>query len=103
MTAPRPADRHQSHLAPVLSQLHRASGMPLRILASRLGIPSAHAAALLSGECFPGWSLAERFARACGADPLVLRKVWEDARLRAERQHRLPADFLDGDPAWDMD
>ncbi|WUH94369.1 helix-turn-helix domain-containing protein [Streptomyces sp. NBC_00433] len=86
----------RSHLAPVLSQLKRASGMPLRALAARLGIAAADAAAILSGERFPDWGLTERFALACGADPLVLRKVWEDARLRADPHHRL--DLPDADP-----
>ncbi|SHM43261.1 helix-turn-helix domain-containing protein [Actinacidiphila paucisporea] len=85
----------RSHLAPVLRQLHRARGMPLRALAARLGIPAADTAAILSGERFPGWSLTERFAQACGADPLVLRKVWEDARLRSDPHHRL--DLADTD------
>ncbi|MFG1807189.1 helix-turn-helix domain-containing protein [Streptomyces sp. NPDC049040] len=89
MTGQGPAGGRRSHLAPVLCQLHRASGMPLRALAVRLGIPTADAAAILAGECFPGWHLTERFAQACGADPLVLRKVWEDARLREDR-HRGP-------------
>ncbi|WP_327291893.1 helix-turn-helix domain-containing protein [Streptomyces sp. NBC_01198] len=79
----------RSHLAPVLTQLHRASGIPLRSLAARLGLPAADTATILSGECFPGWSLTERFAQVCGADPLVLRKVWEDARLRAAPHRHL--------------
>jgi transcriptional regulator with XRE-family HTH domain len=74
----------RSHLAPVLTSLHRASRLPLRLLAARLGISCLHASQILSGERFPGWRLTERFARACGADPLVLRKVWEDERFRED-------------------
>jgi hypothetical protein len=79
------AGRPRSHLAPVLSRLHRASQLPLRALAARLGISPSHTSRILSGEWFPGWWLTERFAQACGADPRVLRKVWEDEKLRADR------------------
>ncbi|MEV6011296.1 helix-turn-helix transcriptional regulator [Streptomyces sp. NPDC051976] len=89
---PPPASPHavaashpRSHLAPVLARLHRASDMSLRQLADRLNISTSQASRILSGERFPSWHLTERLAHACGADPLVLRKVWEDEKLREEQ------------------
>ncbi|MEE4543967.1 helix-turn-helix transcriptional regulator [Streptomyces sp. V4-01] len=89
----------RSHLAPVLSRLHRASQMPLRTLAARLGISASQASRILSGERFPSWWLTERFARACGADPQVLRTVWEAERLREPQPPAPPADPDDDCPA----
>jgi transcriptional regulator with XRE-family HTH domain len=76
----------RSHLAPVLSGLHRASRLSLRDLAMHMGISSSHASRILSGERFPNWRLTERLARACGADPQVLRRVWEDEKLRDDQE-----------------
>ncbi|WP_433890911.1 helix-turn-helix domain-containing protein [Streptomyces sp. CA-111067] len=94
------ANRSRSHLAPVLSRLQRASRMPLRALAARLGIDPSQASRILSGERFPSWHLTERFARACGADPMVLRKVWEDEKLREDQpSDRAGRPAADDDPA----
>lgn len=82
---PAPAPRSRSHLAPVLARLQRASRLSLRALAARLDVSPSQMSRVLSGERFPSWYLTERFARACGADPLVLRKVWEAEKLREER------------------
>lgn len=79
-------NRSCSHLAPVLSGLHRASRLSLRDLAMHMGISSSHASRILSGERFPNWRLTERLARACGADPQVLRRVWEDEKLRDDQE-----------------
>lgn len=89
----------RSHLAPVLSRLHRASQTSLRALAARLGISPSQASRILSGERFPSWWLTERFAQACGADPQVLRKVWETEKLREDQQPRSPSEPPDDDPA----
>ncbi|WP_328917457.1 MULTISPECIES: helix-turn-helix transcriptional regulator [unclassified Streptomyces] len=93
-----PAGRHRSRLAPVLARLHRASQMPLRALAARLGISPSYASQILSGERFPNWWLTEELAKACGADPLVLRKVWEDEKLREDQPPGSPTRPLDADP-----
>lgn len=83
--APALARSSRSHLAPVLSRLQRASRVTLRTLADRLGISPSQVSRILSGERFPSWYLTERFAHVCGADPMVLRKVWEDEKLREDQ------------------
>ncbi|BBJ37403.1 hypothetical protein SSPO_001210 [Streptomyces antimycoticus] len=78
---PAVSRRASSHLAPVLSQLQRHSKLPLRQLGMRTGVSASYLSRVLCGEKFPSWDLTERLARACGADPMVLRKVWEDEKL----------------------
>jgi hypothetical protein len=86
---PTPASRQtKTHLSPVLAQLQHASQLSLTALADRTGAPSCHISHVLSGERFPSWQLTERFARACGADPQVLRKVWEDEKLREDHPRK---------------
>ncbi|MGK5549902.1 helix-turn-helix domain-containing protein, partial [Streptomyces sp. URMC 127] len=69
-------------LAPVLSMLARASQKPMKELSERTRCSASYLSRILSGERIPTWELTERFARACGADPAVLRSVWETERLR---------------------
>ncbi|WP_127454874.1 helix-turn-helix transcriptional regulator [Streptomyces sp. B29(2018)] len=82
---PRPAI---SRLAPILSLLARKSPLPLKRIAERMGCSPSYLSRVLSGERVPTWPLTVKFARACGADPQVLRKVWETERL----QHQEPVD-----------
>ncbi|MFF0837630.1 MULTISPECIES: helix-turn-helix domain-containing protein [unclassified Streptomyces] len=90
-----------NRLAPVLSMLARASELPLNELARQSRCSASYLSRMLSGHRVPSWKITERFARACGADPVVLRKVWETEQLR-RRQPRRPAteqheiDSLDG-------
>jgi hypothetical protein len=42
----------------------------------------------MSGERFPSWKHACSIARACGADPEVLRRVWESSNARRDNQPR---------------
>ncbi|MFE7707275.1 hypothetical protein ACFU6I_16030 [Streptomyces sp. NPDC057486] len=42
----------------------------------------------MNRERFPSWEATASIARACGADPEVLRKVWEDADARRSRTSR---------------
>jgi hypothetical protein len=42
----------------------------------------------MSGERFPSWKDAEAIAKACGADPVILRRVWQDAEARRDRGTR---------------
>jgi transcriptional regulator with XRE-family HTH domain len=80
-TAPaRPHD-----LASVLSSLQRASGHSLRALGTRTGLSPSFLSRLMSGERFPTWKDAAAIADACGADPLVLRRVWQDAEARRDK------------------
>lgn len=90
-----------NRLAPVLSMLARASELPLHELARQSRCSASYLSRMLSGHRVPSWKITERFARACGADPVVLRKVWETEQLR-RRQPRRPTpdqheiDSLDG-------
>ncbi|MFH9425429.1 helix-turn-helix domain-containing protein [Streptomyces sp. NPDC017529] len=69
-------------LAPVLSKLQRASQLSLRSLGDATRLSSSYLSRVMSGERFPSWDATARLARACGADPAALRKVWEDAQAR---------------------
>ncbi|MFD4605363.1 helix-turn-helix domain-containing protein [Streptomyces sp. NPDC058464] len=90
-----------NRLAPVLSMLARASELPLNELARQARCSPSYLSRVLSGHRVPSWKIAERLARACGADPVVLRKVWETEQLR-RRPSRHPStsqdeiDVLDG-------
>ena len=75
-------------LATVLSSLQRASGLSLRALASRTGLSPSFLSRVMSGERFPSWKHASSIARACGADPEVLRRVWESSNARRDSQPR---------------
>ncbi|MFF5407840.1 helix-turn-helix domain-containing protein [Streptomyces misionensis] len=81
-----------NRLAPVLSMLARASELPLNELARRSRCSASYLSRMLSGHRVPSWEITERFARACGADPAVLRKVWETEQLRRRQPRRLAAD-----------
>ncbi|MEU1778750.1 MULTISPECIES: helix-turn-helix domain-containing protein [Streptomyces] len=79
-----------NRLAPVLSMLARASKLQLQVLAARAGCSASYLSRILSGERVPAWPLTERFAIACGADPAILRKVWESERLRDKEKVPAP-------------
>jgi transcriptional regulator with XRE-family HTH domain len=69
-------------LASVLSMLARASELPLQDLARRSGCSPSYLSRILSGQRVPSWKITDGLARACGADPAILRKVWEREQLR---------------------
>ncbi|MFD8489463.1 helix-turn-helix domain-containing protein [Streptomyces sp. NPDC059712] len=75
-------------LATVLSSLQRASGLSLRALASRSDLSASFLSRLMSGERFPSWKNVAAIARACGADPDVLRTVWEASSARRDSTPR---------------
>ncbi|MFJ4276129.1 helix-turn-helix domain-containing protein [Streptomyces coelicoflavus] len=75
-------------LATVLSSLQRASGLSLRALANRSGLSAGFLSRLMTGERFPAWKNVAALARACGADPIVLRKVWEASAARRDSPPR---------------
>ncbi|MFI2415064.1 helix-turn-helix domain-containing protein [Streptomyces sp. NPDC018947] len=76
-------------LATVLSSLQRASGLSLRALAGRASLSPGFLSRVMSGERFPSWKHACSIARACGADPEVLRRIWESSNARRDNQPRL--------------
>ncbi|MGW1008107.1 helix-turn-helix domain-containing protein [Streptomyces sp. NPDC002520] len=81
-----PATLAGQDLATVLSSLQRASGLSLRALATRTGLSASYLSRLMSGERFPTWKYVAALARACGADPEVLRRVWEASNARRDSQ-----------------
>ncbi|MER6738941.1 helix-turn-helix domain-containing protein [Streptomyces puniciscabiei] len=81
-----PATLAGQDLANVLSSLQRASGLSLRALADHTGLSAGHLSRLMSGERFPAWKHVAALARACGADPEVLRRVWENSNARRDSQ-----------------
>ncbi|NED07621.1 helix-turn-helix domain-containing protein [Streptomyces sp. SID6648] len=78
------------HFACVLSNLQRASGYSLRALSKRTSLSPSFLSRAMNGERFPSWEATASLARACGADPEVLRKVWEDAEARRSRKSAKP-------------
>ncbi|MET9774557.1 helix-turn-helix domain-containing protein [Streptomyces sp. NPDC006367] len=72
-------------MATVLS-LQRASGLSLRALAGRTSLSPSFPSRAMSSERFPSWKHACSIARACGADPEVLRRVWESSNARRDNQ-----------------
>ncbi|MDH2393634.1 helix-turn-helix transcriptional regulator [Streptomyces sp. HNM0663] len=69
-------------LAPVLSMLARASEIPLQDLAHRVECSPSYLSRILSGQRVPSWPITERLAQTCGADPAIVRKLWETEQLR---------------------
>lgn len=62
--------------------LIRTAHITNKEISSRIGCSASYLSRILSGERVPTWELTRRFAQACGADPEVLRAVWESEKLR---------------------
>ncbi|MGW1767304.1 helix-turn-helix domain-containing protein [Streptomyces sp. NPDC002073] len=77
--------------------LVRTSRQASKDVAEKIDISPSYLSRLLSGERFPTWELTRRFARACGADPEVLRTVWETERL-SDRDRTGPSPTVDEGP-----
>lgn len=99
-TAREPSGAAYNRLAPVLSMLLRSAQLTNKDVSARIGCSASYLSRILNGERLPTWPLTQRFARVCGADPDVLRKVWETERLSdkardpeppQERDHLQPA------------
>ncbi|WP_186001614.1 helix-turn-helix domain-containing protein, partial [Streptomyces sp. IB201691-2A2] len=91
-----PPLRVANQLAPVLSQMQKASGLPLRQLGLRAQVSASYLSRVLSGEKFPTWDLTEKIALALGADTEAVLKVWEDERARNGTASRPPASTATG-------
>ncbi|MFB6823723.1 helix-turn-helix domain-containing protein [Streptomyces virginiae] len=65
-------------LAPAMSRLQRASGMPLRVIGASVPVSASYLSRVLCGVKFPSWELTQRFAQVCGEDPENLRPLWEE-------------------------
>ncbi|MFD8025740.1 helix-turn-helix domain-containing protein [Streptomyces lavendulae] len=80
-TSREPSGAAYNRLAPVLSMLVRSARLTNKDVSAKIGCSPSYLSRILSGERVPTWRLTQKFARACGADPDVLRKVWETERL----------------------
>jgi transcriptional regulator with XRE-family HTH domain len=89
---PRTSLLRTSHIALVIEQIRRHSGLTTEALTSRTETDPAHIAAVLSGSRFPSRRLTIRIAHACGADHFILLKVWEDEYRRRHPDTTQPAD-----------
>ncbi|MFC1417870.1 helix-turn-helix domain-containing protein [Streptacidiphilus cavernicola] len=78
-----------NRLSPLLSRLARRSGLTGQTIADHLDCSPSYLSRVLNGERVPTWTLTERFARLCNADPAQLRRPWEVERLR--ERHPRPA------------
>ncbi|GAA1600531.1 helix-turn-helix domain-containing protein [Streptomyces globosus] len=70
-----------NRLAPILSMLIRTSQRTNKEVSEKIGCSASYLSRILSGERVPTWELTRRFAQVCGADPAVLRRVWESQKL----------------------
>ncbi|WP_424888875.1 helix-turn-helix domain-containing protein [Streptomyces sp. XH2] len=73
-----------NRLAPALSMVARRSGRSMKQISERTGCSASYLSRILSGERIPTWPLIERLARACDADPAILRPLWESEFLRSD-------------------
>jgi transcriptional regulator with XRE-family HTH domain len=86
---PEPSGAAYNRLAPILSMLIRTSQLTNKEVAARIGCSPSYLSRIVSGERVPTWELTRKFAQACGADPEVLRTVWESEKL-SQRSRTVP-------------
>jgi transcriptional regulator with XRE-family HTH domain len=85
-----------NRLAPILSMLIRTAQLTNKEVSSRIGCSASYLSRIISGERVPTWALTRKFALTCGADPEVLRTVWESEKL--SEKSREPAVMPDDPP-----
>lgn len=68
-----------------MTSVWRQTHIPLSALARKTGSDVHHIAEVLAGNRFPSRRFTDRYARACGADPCMLLRIWEDENER--RRH----------------
>ncbi|MFF5257052.1 helix-turn-helix domain-containing protein [Streptomyces leeuwenhoekii] len=92
-SAPRqPSGAAFNRLSPILSMLVRTAQLSNKEVSSRIGCSASYLSRVLSGERVPTWDLTRKFAQACGADPDVLRTVWESEKLSSKDRDPDPPD-----------
>ncbi len=74
-----------THIGLVMESIRQQSRLSLSFLARRTGSTPNHLIGVLTGKCFPSRRLTDLYARACGADPLVMLRVWDDECERRKR------------------
>ncbi|GGZ21738.1 hypothetical protein GCM10010300_76810 [Streptomyces olivaceoviridis] len=89
-TPPEPAGAAYNRLAPILSMLIRTAQLTNKEVSGRIGCSPSYLSRILTGERVPTWDLTRKFAHACGADPEVLRTVWESEKLSHKCREPLP-------------
>jgi transcriptional regulator with XRE-family HTH domain len=84
--APESNGAAYNRLAPVLSMLVRTAKISNKDMSAQIGCSASYLSRILNGERVPTWELTRRIARVCGADPDVLRNVWESQKLSSKRR-----------------
>ncbi|MFI1608072.1 helix-turn-helix domain-containing protein [Streptomyces griseofuscus] len=79
---PAPPGGAYNRLSPILSMLIRTAQLTNKEVSSRIGCSPSYLSRFLSGERVPTWNMTRSFALVCGADPEILRTVWESEKLR---------------------
>lgn len=91
-TPSEPSGAAYNRLSPILSMLIRTAQLTNKEVSGRIGCSPSYLSRILSGERVPTWNLTRKFARACGADPDVLRTVWESEKLSEKSRGPATAD-----------
>jgi transcriptional regulator with XRE-family HTH domain len=81
-----PSGAAYHRLAPILSMLIRTAQLTNKEVSSRIGCSASYLSRSISGERVPTWALTRKFAQTCGADPEVLRTVWESEELNEKNR-----------------
>ncbi|MEV0982443.1 helix-turn-helix transcriptional regulator [Streptomyces sp. NPDC049915] len=96
-TAPsEPSGAAYNRLSPILSMLIRTAQLTNKEVSHKIGCSPSYLSRILTGERVPTWDLTRKFAHACGADPEVLRAVWETEKL--SQKYREPSPDPDAEP-----
>lgn len=89
-TPSEPSGAAFNRLSPILSMLIRTAQLTNKEVSSRIGCSASYLSRILSGERVPTWELTRKFAHTCGADPEVLRAVWESEKLSHKSRQASP-------------
>ncbi|MFG2351826.1 helix-turn-helix domain-containing protein [Streptomyces phaeochromogenes] len=94
-TPSEPSGTAYNRLAPILSMLIRTAQLSNKEVSTRIGCSPSFLSRILTGERVPTWELTQKFAQACGADPEVLRAVWESEKLSQKSRDATIPDTTD--------
>ncbi|MFE1887238.1 XRE family transcriptional regulator [Streptomyces microflavus] len=70
------------HIGQIMEHVLQLAQVPSDEVAASIGVLPHGLGRFLAGEELPSRLMLERFARACGADPIVLLMVREDQQRR---------------------
>ncbi|MFE9401531.1 helix-turn-helix domain-containing protein [Streptomyces sp. NPDC006530] len=87
MPQPRKPGGNLAHIAHLLHHIRLYAGVLESSLAHTTGTDISYVRDILAGRRFPSRTFTTRYARVCGADPLVLLMVWQDEHDRRQRHH----------------